>query len=130
MGCKHSGSNLQGKGDIRNCSCHRAVRQIEHGVKVVERELEKRPRIIVSVDEMQFGLLSERGTNDAVFIFRRMQGEYHTKRKKLYMCFVDIEKTLDRVPRKVLEWTLRKKGMPDVLVTSVMSLYEAANMRV
>ena len=28
---------LKGKGDIRNCSCYRAVKYIEHGMKVVER---------------------------------------------------------------------------------------------
>ena len=40
------------KGDIRNCSCHRAVKLLEHGMKVVERVLEKILHRIVSVDEM------------------------------------------------------------------------------
>ena len=26
-----------------------------------------------------------------------------------YMCFVDLEKAFERVPRKVLEWAMRKK---------------------
>ena len=43
---------------------------------------------------------------------------------------VGLEKAFDRVPRKVLEWALRKKGMPDVLVGSVMSLYEGVKTRV
>ena len=59
-----------------------------------------------------------------------MQEGYHSKRKKLYMCFVDLEKAFDIVPRKVLEWALRKKGILDVLVRSVMSLYEGARVRV
>ena len=42
------------------------------------------------------------------------------------MYFADIEKAFDRVPRKVLEWALTKKGIPDVLVRSVMSVYERA----
>ena len=54
------------KGDIRNCSCYGAVKLLEHGMKVVERVLEKRFHRIV--DEMQFGLMSERETIDAVFI--------------------------------------------------------------
>ena len=58
---------------------------------------------IVSVDEMQFGFMPVRGTIDAVFILRRMQEEYHTKVRKLYMCFVDLEKVSDRVLRKVME---------------------------
>ena len=40
------------KGDIRNCSCSGAVKLLEHGMKVVERVLEKRLHRIVSVDEV------------------------------------------------------------------------------
>ena len=42
------------------------------------------------------------------------------------MCFVDLVKAFDRVPRKMLEWAMRKTGIPEVLVRSVMSLYEGA----
>ena len=63
--------------------------------------------LIVSVDEMQLGLMSMRGTIDTVFILRGMQEEYHAKRKTLCICFVDLEKVFDRVLRKVLEWAMR-----------------------
>ena len=46
------------------------------------------------------------------------------------MCFVDLEKVFDRVARKVFEWAMRKKGIPEVLVRSAMSLYEGARARV
>ena len=46
------------------------------------------------------------------------------------MCFVDLEKAFDRVPRKVLEWTMRKKEMPEVLVRSVIGFHEGAKTRV
>ena len=68
----------------------------------------------MSVDEMQFDFMPERGTIDAVFILRWLQEEYGAKGKKLYMCFVDLEKAFDSVPRKVLEWTLRKKEISEV----------------
>ena len=42
------------------------------------------------------------------------------------MCFVDIEKAFVRVPSKVLELEMRKKGIPEVFVRSVMSLYAGA----
>ena len=73
---------------------------------------------------MQFGFMPERGTIDVVFILIKMQKEYHPIGKKLYMCFLDLEKSFDRVPRTVLEWVMRKKGITEVLVRSVMSLYE------
>ena len=86
---------FKGKGDISNSSCYRAVKLLEHSMKVVEMVLEKRLCRIVSVDEMQFGFMPERGTIDAVFIMIKMQEEHHTKGKKLHMCFVDLEKSLD-----------------------------------
>ena len=46
------------------------------------------------------------------------------------MCFVDLWKVFDRVPWKILELVLRKKGIPDYVVRSVMSLYEGAKTRV
>ena len=121
---------FRGKGDTRNCSCNRTVKISAHGMKVVERVLEKRLCSMVSVDEMQFGFLPERGAIDPVFILRKMQEQYHAKGKKLYVCFVDLEKPFDKVPRKVLELAMRKKEIPEVLVRSVMSLYDWAKKRV
>ena len=110
---------FKGKGDIRNCSCHRAVKFLEHGLKVLENRLSR----IVSVDQRQLEFMRERGTTDAVFIWRRMQEEYHVKGKKLYMCFVDQEKAFYRVLWKVLEWAMNKKEIAEVLIRSVMSAW-------
>ena len=64
-------------------------------MKVVKRVLAKRLCRIVTVDELQFGFIPERGTNYTVFILRRLQEECHFKGKKLCMCFVDHEKAFD-----------------------------------
>ena len=48
--------------------------------------------------------------------------------KNFVYVFVNLEKAFDRVPRKVLEWAVRKKLIPEVLVRSVMSLIEGAKM--
>ena len=102
---------------------------LEHVIKVVEMVLEKRLHTIVS-DKMQFDFMPEKRIIDVVFILRRLQEEYRAKGKTLYMCFVDLEKAFDRVPRKMLELALRKKGIPEVWVRSVMNLYEGAKMTV
>ena len=98
-------------------------------MKIVERVL-KRIRELVKVDDMQFGFMPGKGTTDALFILRRMQKEFRGREKKLYMCFVDLEKAFDGVPRKVMKWALRKKSLPEVLVKAVMSLYEGSRTKV
>ena len=73
---------------------------------------------------MQFGFKPGKGTTHALFILQRIREEFREKEEKRCMCFVDFEKAFDRVPRKVAEWTLRKKGLTEVLVQAVMSLYK------
>ena len=100
---------FKGKGDVRNCNTYRGVQLLEHTMKIVERVLEKRIRELVNIDSMQFGFMPGRGTTDALFVVRKIQEEYRDKKKKLYMCFVNTEKASDRVPRKIMEWAMRKK---------------------
>ena len=76
-----------GNGGVMNCSCHRAVKSLVHGMKEMDRVL-KRLHRIVSVDEMQFDFMPERGTIDTVLILRRMQEGYPAKRKKA-VCLVN-----------------------------------------
>ena len=87
---------------------------------------------MVIIDEMQFGFMPGKGATHALFILRRMQEEFRRREKRLYMCFVDLEKAFDRVglPRKAMEWAVRKKGLAEVLAQAVMSLYEGSRTKV
>ena len=93
----------KGKEDVRNCNTYRVVKLLEHAMKIVERELERRVRELVNFNSMRFDFMPGRKTIDSLFVVRRMQKEYKDKKKQLYMCFVDIEKAFDRVPRKVMK---------------------------
>ena len=89
-------------------------------MKVLERVLEKRIRCQVSIDNIQFGF------TDAIFIMRQVQKKHQAKKKKLYFAFVDLEKAFDRVPREVIRWDLRKLGVDQWLIRTVMALYTEA----
>ena len=54
-------------------------------MKVVYSVLEKMLRRIVSVDEMQFCSMPERGTIETIFILKRMQEGHHAKGNKLHV---------------------------------------------
>jgi len=120
----------KGKGDPKGCGSYRGIKLLEHGMKVLERVLERRLRQKLNIDEMQCGFMPGRGTIDALFIVRQLQEKYLQKKKKLYYCFVDLEKAFDRVPRRVIEFALRKKGIEEKLVKAVMRLFEGAKTRV
>jgi len=45
---------------------------------------------------------------------------------KIYFGFVHLEKVFDRVPRKVIRWSICKLGVDEWLVSAVMSMYVGA----
>ena len=53
----------------------------------------------MSIDNMQFGYISGKGTTDAILIMRQVQEKPQAKKKKLYYACVALEKAFDRVPR-------------------------------
>ena len=90
------------------CSSSRGIKLLEHGMKVEERVLERRLRKAVEIDKMQFGFRPGTGKTHIIFIARQLQERYRENHRKLWWAFVDLERAFDRVPRKVVEWAMRK----------------------
>ena len=120
---------FKGKGDVIICGSYRGVKLLELAMKMVERVLERRIRALINLNKKQFGFMPGKGTVDAVFIVIGMQEEYQRNDKKLYLCFIDKEKGFVRIPRKVMEWAMRKEGLLEVMIRAVMSLYNDAKTR-
>ena len=120
----------KGKGDALECGKYRRVRLLEHGMKLFEKVLEERLRKLIQVDGRQFGFSPGRSTTDAIFVMRQIQEKFSEKKKKLYHVFVDLEKAFDQVPRRVIEWALRRQEVPERLVAAVMSLYVESRSKV
>ena len=74
--------------------------------------------------------MPERGTVDVVFVLRRFSEKFRAKNKKLFFVFVDLEKAFDLVPREVICFALREKGVPEYLVNWVISLYKGCKTAV
>ena len=121
---------FKGKSNVMSCSSYSGVKLLEHAMKIVERVLKRRIPTLINWNKMQFGFMPEKETMNAIFIARKMQEEYQKKVMKLYICFIDMEKAFDRMPRKVMERTMRKKGLSEVMVPAVISLYVGAKTRV
>jgi len=52
----------KGKGDPVECGSYRAIKLLEHAMKVIERVFEGRIREKVKIDPMQFGFMPRKGT--------------------------------------------------------------------
>ena len=46
------------------------------------------------------------------------------------MCFVNLEKVFGRIPRRIMQWSLRKKGLSEILMKAVMIVYECSKTKV
>ena len=74
--------------------------------------------------------MPERGAVDTMFVPRRLTEKFSAKNKKLFFIFIDLGKTFDLVPREVICFALRQKGVIEYLVNGVMSLFKGCKTAV
>ncbi|MDF4995661.1 reverse transcriptase family protein, partial [Vibrio parahaemolyticus] len=113
------------KGDQRVCSNYRGITLLSLPGKVYARVLEKRVRLIVEpqIEEEQCGFRPGRGTVDQLFTLARVLEGAWEFAQPVHMCFVDLEKAYDRVPRGILWGVLREYGVGGPLLRAIQSLY-------
>ena len=99
-------------------------------MKVIERLMEKIIRERIFVNDMEFGFMTGQGTMIAMFIVRQLQKKHLAKNSKLYFAFVDLEKAFDRVPKKVIWWTMGKLGLAEWIVQFVQAMYNNTRSKV
>ncbi|KAI3353555.1 hypothetical protein L3Q82_020075 [Scortum barcoo] len=115
------------KGDRRVCSNYRGITLLSLPGKVYARVLERKN----SPDSRTLGFRR----NNAVFVpvvehwtssytlHRVLEGLWEFA-QPVHMCFVDLEKAFDRVPRGILWGVLREYGVRGPLLRAVRSLYD------
>ena len=96
-------------------------------MKFFERVIQQKIREMVDVDAVQSGFLPVKGTADVIFIAHQVEERYLEKKKKLSFAFLDLEKAFDQVPRKVVKWAMKKLGVDECLIRSVMAMYSDNN---
>ena len=102
---------FKGKGEPLECGSYRAIKLLEHAMKIVGRVLESRLREQVNISSMQFGFTPGNCTTDEIFVVWEVQEKYMAKANSFYYAFVDLEKAYDRVPREVTRSSMRRAGV-------------------
>ena len=113
------------KGDQRVCANYRGITLLSLPGKVYAKVLERRVRPIVEpqIQEEQCGFRPGRGTTDQIFTLAGILEKAWEFAYPVYMCFVDLEKAYDRVPREILWEVLREYGVRGTLLRAIQSLY-------
>ena len=114
------------KGDRRVCSNYRGITLLSLPGKVYARVLERRIQPIVEpwIQEEQCGFCPGRGTLDQLYTLAGvLEGSWEFA-QPIHMCFVDLEKAFDCVPRGLLWGVLREYGVRGPLLRAVRSLYD------
>ncbi|GAA6082711.1 uncharacterized protein LOC111191400, partial [Tachysurus ichikawai] len=114
------------KGDRRVCSNYRGITLLSLPGKVYARVLERRIRPIVEprIQEEQCGFRPGRGTLDHLYTLARLLEGSWEFAQPVHMCFVDLEKAFDCVPRGDLWGVLWEYGVRGPLLRAVRSLYD------
>ncbi|KAK3521491.1 hypothetical protein QTP70_007429 [Hemibagrus guttatus] len=113
------------KGDRRVCSNYRGITLLSLPGKVYSSVLERRVRPLVEprIQEKQCGFRPSRGTLDQLYTLHRVLKGLWEFAQPVHMCFVDLEKAFDRVPRGILCEVLWEYGVRGPLLRAVRSLY-------
>ncbi|KAI8433746.1 hypothetical protein MSG28_015725 [Choristoneura fumiferana] len=114
------------KGDRSDCDSYRGISLLSVPGKVFARVLLNRliPVSEALLPETQFGFRPDRGTCEAIFSIRQLQEKSREQGQPLYLCFVDLEKAFDCVPREALWTILAKIGCPEKFIRMIRLLHD------
>ena len=113
------------KGDLHCCDNWRGISLLNVAGKVFTRLIADRISDISEsiIDETQCGFRKQRGTVDMVFVARQLQEKAREQNSQLFMCFFDLKKAYDSVPRDALWCLLGKLGFPAKMVNIIKQLH-------
>jgi hypothetical protein len=61
---------------------------------------------------------------EAIFLIRQFMERYREEKKDLYIIFIDLEKTYDKVTRNIMWWALQKHKVSTKYITLIKDMYD------
>jgi len=120
------------KGSTKDCNNYRGISLLSIVGKLYASIIERRVRELVEplLDENQCGFRPMRGCQDQIFCMRQIIEKSYEKNKDLFMCFVDLEKAYDRVPREKLFSVLSEYNIREELLEAIKGMYKSSRAAV
>lgn len=122
----------KGKGRMSDCGSYRGIALLSAAGKVLSHIINGRLNQLAEnyLPESQCGFRPFRGTVDAIFVVKQLQEKHLEQYRDLYLCFVDLEKAFDRVPRTALWAVLEKIGCPVKFTNLIRQFHDGMLARV
>jgi hypothetical protein len=116
---------FKNKGDAQDCKNYRGISLMSHVGKVYERILEHRLRSKVeeTLSEEQSGFRPGRGTVDQISALKIFLEKSWGFGMEKHICFLDLEKAFDRVPRAKMWSVIAETGISTQLLQAIKSTY-------
>ena len=113
------------KGDKKKCTNYRGTSLISVPGKIYAKCLEKKCREIIEpkLTDAQGGFYPGRSTINQIFALQQIFEKLWEYAKEVNACFVDLEKTYDRIPRDKLWTVLLQYDIDGQLSTAIKSLH-------
>ena len=121
------------KEDPLECNKFRGIKLLSHTLKLWERVVESRLRKMVNISERQYGFQPGKSTIQPLFGLRVLQCTRKTQSVwKGAACGVcGSGKGLDdRVPRELIWYSFRRKGVPEAYINIIRDMYAGCKMNV
>ena len=77
---------------------------------------------MVNIIERQHGFRTGKSTIQPLFCLRMLQEKHRKFGKELHAVFVDLEKVYDRVPKDLIWYSLRQKGVPEAYINIIRDI--------
>ena len=116
------------KGDLKDCSNWRGICVLPAVAKIISKIILNRIKnhIEANISSCQAGFRSGYSCADHINTLRiiiEQCGEYNSK---LYLLFIDFEKAFDSINRDCIWLSLRRRGIPEKLISLIKESYEQA----
>ncbi|XP_067001635.2 LINE-1 retrotransposable element ORF2 protein isoform X1 [Anabrus simplex] len=113
------------QGNRKDCNNYRGISLISIPGKVFTGILEGRVRSVVErkLDENQCGFRPQRGCQDQIFSMQQVIEKCYERNRQSCLCFVDLEKPYDRVPREKMFAILGDYGIKGRLLKAIKGIY-------
>jgi len=124
---------LPKKGDLTDCNNWRGITLLSVPGKVFSSVLLGRIKNAIDnqLRQEQAGFRQGRSCNNQIFILRQIIEKVTAWKRPVIMNFTDFKKTFDSVHRPSLWWILKKYGIPeDNIITIIQNLYEGGQSSV